>query len=278
MLNSHLNRRMILGPIAGIGAILLSGVPGFTVDGPSFDCTQGVNSALTTILCSAPEAARADWDLVSAYWAFSTDDRDQRAFSQSMNERCALPQLNTAEEAFAQELGRTIWGHRLPVPGPQPIIQNHVRCVITAFHNRAAMLRSQLKGDALAESNLRPEELKEIQVALIEKGFLRKRFQNYAVTPDGKFGPNTRSAIKDFQRSIGARETGFLSDKQRRELLESPQEREARAERAAAEARARQEALDAQRRAEEQAKRDEDKAPRRRTRARKDAIRRPKAS
>jgi peptidoglycan hydrolase-like protein with peptidoglycan-binding domain len=272
MLNSHLNRRMILGPIAGIGAILLSGVPGFAVDGPSFDCTQGVNSALATILCSAPEAARADWDLVSAYWAFSTDDRDQRAFSQSMNERCALPQLNTAEEAFAQELGRTIWGHRLPVPGPQPITQNHVRCVITAFHNQAAMLRSKLKGDALAESNLRPEELKEIQVALIEKGFLRKRFQNYAMTPDGKFGPNTRSAIKDFQRSIGARDTGVLSDIQRRELLESPQEREARKDRAEAEARARQDALDAQRRAEEQAKRDEDKRAEAEARARKEAL------
>ena len=263
MLDSHITRRIILGPIAGIGAILLSSVPGSAVDGPSFDCSHGVNIALAVILCSVPEAAHADWDLVSAYWAFSTDDRDQRAFSQSINERCALPRRETEEErvgrAFAQGLGGTTWGApRLPVLSPQPITQNHVMCVTTAFRNRAAMLRSKLKGDALAESNLSPVQHKEIQVALIEKGFLRNRFRDYGANPDGQFGPNTRSAIKDFQRSIGARETGFLSDKQRMELLESPQEREARIERDAAEARARQNALDAQRRAEEQARRDEE--------------------
>jgi hypothetical protein len=181
MLDRHITRRMILAPIAGIGAILLSSVPGFAADGPSFDCTHGINSALAIILCSVPEAAQADWDLVSAYWAFSTDDRDQSAFSQSMNQRCALPRQETAEErvgrAFAQEVGRRIWSYTPPVPGPQSITQNHVRCVIAAFHNRAAMLRSKLKGDALAESKLSPEEHIDIQAALIRKGFLRNRFR-----------------------------------------------------------------------------------------------------
>ena len=152
-----------------------------------------------------------------------------------------------------------MWGQPLPIPGPQPITQNHVRCVITTYHNRAAMLRGKLQGDALVESKLSPEEHIEIQAALIQKGFLRNRFRDYGANADGQFGPNTRSAIKDFQRSIGARETGFLSDKQRVELVESPQEREARLARAAAEARARQDALDAQKRAEEQKKRDEEK-------------------
>jgi peptidoglycan hydrolase-like protein with peptidoglycan-binding domain len=257
MLDRHIGRRRILGPIAAIGATLLSGAPVFAIDGPSFDCTHGVNSALAIILCSAPEAARADWDLVSAYWAFSTDNREQTAFSQSMNQRCALPQQETPEErvgrAFAQEASRTIWGYGLPISGPQPITRNHVRCVITAFRNRAAMLRSKLKGDALAESNLSPEKHQEIQVALINKGFLRVRYQDYGANADGQFGPNTRSAIKDFQRHIGARETGFLSNEQRMELLESPQERQARAERAAATEKARQEALEAQKRAGEQA-------------------------
>src|SRR5262249_6447614 len=183
MLDRHITRRMILAPIAGIGTILLSSVPGFAVDGPSFDCTHGVNSALATILCSAPEAAQADWDLASAYWAFSTDDRDQTAFGQSMNQRCALPRQETAEErvgrAFAQDVGRRIWSYTPPVPGPQPITQNHVRCVVAAFHNRAAMLRSKLKGDALAESKLSPEEHMQIQAGLIEKGFLRNRFRDY---------------------------------------------------------------------------------------------------
>src|SRR5262249_21494538 len=275
MLDRHITRRMILGPIAGIGALLLSGgAPAFAFNGPSFDCSQGVNSALAIILCRVPEAAQADWDLASAYWAFSSDDRDQRAFSQSMNQRCALPRQETAEEsvgrAFAQGWGRTMWGQPLPIPGPQPITQNHVRCVITTFHNRGATLRSKLAGDALVESKLSPEEHTEIQAALIQKGFLRNRFRDYGANADGQFGPNTRSAIKDFQRSIGARQTGFLSSDQRMALLESPQERQARLDREAAErqarldrevaaAKARQDALDAERQREEQARRDEEK-------------------
>src|SRR5262245_322311 len=263
MLDRHITRRTILGPIAGIGELLLGGgAPAFAFDGPSFDCSQGVNSALAIILCRVPEAAQADWDLASAYWAFSSDDRDQRAFSQSMNQRCVLPRQETAEEsvgrAFAQGWGRTMWGQPLPIPGPQPITQTHVRCVITTFHNRAATLRSKLTGDALVESKLSPEEHTEIQAALIQKGFLRNRFRDYRANADGEFGPNTRSAIKDFQRSIRARETVFLSSDQRMALLESPQEREARLARAAAEARAKQDALDAQRRAEEQKKHDEE--------------------
>jgi hypothetical protein len=251
------NRRMILGPIAGVGAILLSSMPASAVDGPTFDCSRGVNSALAIILCSDPDAARADWNVSSAYWALSTDDQGESAFSQSVNQRCALPRQETPEEraarAFAQQVGGAWGGYRLPVPvpGPQPISRNHVRCVISAFHNRAATLRSKLKGDALTESNLSPEEHQEIQVALIRKGLLRARFRDYGANADGQFGPNTRSAIKEFQRSIGARETGFLSDEQRMELLETPQERQARADRAAAEAKARQDALEAQRQAEE---------------------------
>src|SRR5262245_51118095 len=264
MLDRHITRRTILGPIAGIGELLLGGgAPAFAFDGPSFDCSQGVNSALAIILCRVPEAAQADWALVSAYWAFSSDDRDQKAFSQSMNQRCVLPRQETAEEsvgrAFAQGWGRTVWGQPLPIPGPQLITQNHVRCVITTFHNRAATLRSKLTGDALVESKLSPEEHIEIQSALIQKGFLRNRFRDYAANADGQFGPNTRSAIKDFQRSIGGRETGFLSDKQRIALLESPQERRARLDSEAAEARRKQDELDAQKRAEEQKKRDEEK-------------------
>ena len=236
MLVSHINPRMVLGQVAGIAAILLTAVPGFAVEGPSFDCTHGVNTALAIILCSSPEAARADWDLVSAYWAFSSDDRDQSTFNQSMKQRCALP-----------------------VP-PQPITQSHVRCVISAFRNRAAMLRSKLKGDALAESNLSPEEHMEIQVALIDKGLLRDRFRDYGANPDGHFGPNTRSAVKEYQRSIGARQTGFLSDKQRTELSESPGERAAREARAKEEARAREAEAGARREAEAQAKRNAEQA------------------
>jgi peptidoglycan hydrolase-like protein with peptidoglycan-binding domain len=83
-----------------------------------------------------------------------------------------------------------------------------------------------------------PERHVQIQEALAENGFL----SSASGTHDGEFGPITRRAIKDFQQSIGAPATGFLSGDQRLALLETPEERQARAERAEAEARAKQEA------------------------------------
>ncbi len=85
------------------------------------------------------------------------------------------------------------------------------------------MLRAKLQGDALAESQLTPEQHIEIQAALDQQGFLRKRVQHYGTSLDGEFGPNTRAAIKEFQKSIGAQATGFLSQKQRNALLEIPE-------------------------------------------------------
>jgi len=116
-------------------------------------------------------------------------------------------------------------------------------------HARAAMLRSRLTGDALAESQLSPEQHAELQEALAQKGFLRAD-QIGSGTHDGEFGPITRKAIKQFQESLSASPSGFLSDDQRSALLERPGEREARVARADADAkRAAQDA------AEEKAKR-----------------------
>jgi Putative peptidoglycan binding domain len=117
------------------------------------------------------------------------------------------------------------------------------------------MLRSKLTGDALAESQLSPEQHAEFQQALAEKGFLHPD-QIGSGTHDGEFGPITRSAIKQFQQSLGASPGGFLSDEQRSALLERPEEREARAARMAAEAKAKQDALTAQAGAEAKAKMD----------------------
>jgi hypothetical protein len=73
--------------------------------------------------------------------------------------------------AMAQTLGRMMLGPGISLPGPQPINQAHVNCVINAYHARAAMLRSKLTGDALAESQLSPEQHAELQAALTRKGF-----------------------------------------------------------------------------------------------------------
>ena len=256
---SRLRARRPIQFIAMAAALLFRGSQAIAVDGPSFDCSHGVRQTLAVILCINPEAAQADWDVNRAYWALFTDDREETKFNEAVNQRCAIPPLETQQERagrfFVQELTREMFGSSgLPIPTPQPLTEQHVRCVVNAFHNRAATLRSRLTGDALAESNLSPDEHINIQVALARKGFLQNRIRGYGANADGQFGPNTRLAIKDFQRSMGAQASGFLSNEQRVALVENPEEREARVAQAAAQEKARQDALEAQKRAEELAK------------------------
>ena len=146
--------------LATAATFLLSGSSAFAVDGPSFDCSQGVRQSLAVILCTNPEAARADWDVNRAYWALFNDDREETKFNEFVNLRCALPRLETQQEragrVFIQELNRR-FGPGLPtIPSAQPLTEQHVRCVISAFHNRGVALRARLKGDALVESNTKP--------------------------------------------------------------------------------------------------------------------------
>lgn len=236
-------------------------------DQPSFDCSKA-RTAVARILCSGPDGARADWDFNSAWWAlyFTIDekrrpmmDADQEAWRRWLDQFCVLPRQLTEEEqagqVMAQTMGRIVFGQEIRIPGPQPITQSHVNCVANAYHARAARLRSQLTGDALAESQLSPEQHVELQASLAEKGFLRSD-QIGLGSHDGEFGPITRSAIKQFQQSLGASPSGFLSNEQRTALLERPGEREARAARLAAEAKERAEALAAQAAAEAKAKQD----------------------
>ena len=206
------------------------------------------------ILCTVPEAAQADWNLNSALWAryFASDDvqrqvldRDQQAWRRSLDQVCALPRYQTPEDragqAMAQTFGRMMLGPALNIPAPQRVSQGHVNCLINAYRARAALFRSQLTGDALAEAQLSPEQHVKLQLALAEKGFLHPGDVGPG-THDGEFGPITRNAIKQFQESLGASASGFLSEDQRAGLLESPQEREARIAREAADRKAREDA------------------------------------
>jgi uncharacterized protein len=61
--------------LASVAAFLLGGSSAFAVDGPSFDCSHGVRQTLAAILCTVPEAAQADWDVNSAYWALFADEK-----------------------------------------------------------------------------------------------------------------------------------------------------------------------------------------------------------
>jgi peptidoglycan hydrolase-like protein with peptidoglycan-binding domain len=227
---------------------------GFSFNTPSISCSTPRN-AVSAILCNVQEAARADWEVNAASWAtyFSLGeagqkrfDADQDSWRQSLDRICALPsqvgQQEQIGQAFAQTVGLRLFVNGLIIPGPQPITQGHVACLINAYRARANVLRSRLAGDALVESSLSPEQHAAIQMALADKGFLRDD-QVGPGTHDGEFGPITRNAIKAFQQSLGEFPSGFLSSTQRSALMESPAERDARAARLAAEAKARQEAL-----------------------------------
>ena len=218
--------------VAGVAAFLLAGTSasysqsGYVPGQPSIDCTKA-RSTVAIILCRVPEAAAADWDVNSASWAlyFSVNesrrrivDADQQAWRQSLDPICALPRQQRPEDqaglAMAQVAGRMVLGPGFNIPGPQLISRAHVACLINAYHARAATLRSKLTGDALAESRLSPEQRIKLQEALSEKGFLRSD-QIGPGTHDGEFGPITREAIKQFQASLGAFPSGFLTSDQR---------------------------------------------------------------
>jgi peptidoglycan hydrolase-like protein with peptidoglycan-binding domain len=265
--------RMMKITVTCVAAFLLAGTSasysqsGYIPGQPSFDCTKA-RSTVAIILCNEPEAAAADWDVNSASWALyfsvnesgrQTVDADQQAWRQSLDAICALPRQQTPEDqadlAMTQFAGRMMLGPRFNIPGPQPITRAHVSCLIKAYRARAAMLRSNLTGDALAESRLRPEQRVKLQEALVEKGFFRPD-EIGSGTHDGQFGPITRKAIKQFQKTLGAFPSGFLTSDQRFALLERPEEREARIARAAAEAKAKRDALAAQEAAAAKAERD----------------------
>ena len=201
---------------SGIAAILLwSTEPGHAIDGPSFDCGHGVNTALAMILCNSSDAATADWNMSSAFWAAfkgDKDEKEQNAFNRSISLRCSA---SSAALATRSDLRISSAGGSAHHGSARQMRDQRVRHP----HRNVA---GQLQGDALSESRLTPEKHIEIQQALIVKGLLQNQVQKYRANADGQFGPNTRAAIWDYQRSIGARPTGFLSDQQRLALLESP--------------------------------------------------------
>src|SRR5262249_18488088 len=141
---------------------------------PSFDCANAA-SALALTICSNQAAAAADWELISAYWAYRFQ----------LGEK-AQANLNESQNTWFSSLGR-ICG--LPsIPGalfPRPTAE-HASCVANAYRGRAAEYRAKLTGDALVEAQLTPEQHKEIQTALIVGGKLEG-------SADGTFGPRTRA-------------------------------------------------------------------------------------
>jgi uncharacterized protein len=150
------------------------------------------------ILCGSHEGASADWELNSALWAVAGTNTEAQ------------------QKAFDQEQVR--WRSwltgkcSLPLAASHDILQEQQRCVTSEFHNHAAKLRSELTGDALAESSLSPEKHAQIQELLIARGLLQP-------PADGEYGNSTRQAIRALQERSGAPQTGFLSREQSSHLL-----------------------------------------------------------
>jgi uncharacterized protein len=156
---------------------------------PTFDCTPARSLTARTV-CADRAGASADWDLITAYWA--------RYFSTAENEREAF---DKAQQDWLDSLNRKC-----------PRAPNPPQCVLAAYHSRAAVYRSQLAGDALAEARLSPEQHGKIQQSLLAKGLLTGN-------PDGEFGSVTRSAIRQFKARTSAPESDFLTVTERSELL-----------------------------------------------------------
>jgi hypothetical protein len=162
---------------------------------PTINCSN-IQTPLGLILCSDENAARIDWDVNGAAWAyaFSLDDVARKTFWQH-------------HDAWVKSVFATC---RLT---PQ-ISMSQRGCVVNAYRARAKALQSKLTGDALAETKLSPEERANIQSRLVSLGLMTG-------ASDGEFGPSTRAAIRKFQQANGFQESAYLTAEQRQVLLAS---------------------------------------------------------
>jgi len=163
---------------------------------PTFACGRA-QTPIELIICHERLGPSFDWDLSAATWArrFSLEESSREAFQQqhkqwflSLYSACGL---KSDQVTWWMEQGD---------------------CVLRAFQARARFYRSQLTGDALAESQLSPEQRAQLQTALVALGFLDG-------VADGEFGPLTRKAIRSFQEHNGYAQSDFLTEPQRSALL-----------------------------------------------------------
>ncbi|OSJ08131.1 hypothetical protein BSZ18_20320 [Bradyrhizobium canariense] len=167
--------------------------PNISTSKPSISCTN-VRSPLGLLLCSDGNAAKADWDVNAATWAYSgtLNDAELSTFQQNQTD-------------WVQSVSRTC---KLD----SSVNQDQRYCVLESYRTRTKELLGKLRGDALEEARQAPNERAALQAHLFSLGLLRDQ-------PDGEFGPNTRTAIKAFQESRRAPSTGFLTRDDRDALL-----------------------------------------------------------
>lgn len=163
---------------------------------PSFDCTSAsaLNQPLAQIICSNVELSVLELSYVIAYQAMrhSLNDRGKKELAAA----AASFVITTTASCDVPPSGR--------LDGPPS--RRVVDCIKSRLESGRQNLIAHLRDDALMEAQLTPNEAKAIQRKLKDDWFLEGQ-----AAVDGVFGPTTRNAILQWQRSVGQRPTGFAS-------------------------------------------------------------------
>jgi peptidoglycan hydrolase-like protein with peptidoglycan-binding domain len=165
-----------------------------------FDCTRDRNPLAMTVCNDHALTAierRTTENYLAAYFGLGEESRtafrnDHIQWLNGLTPRCA-PSAN-------------------PRQSGEPALS--VECVRRLYTQRGDLYRKRLSGTALEESNLSPALLKKVQKRLADLKFL-------SGTVDGVFGADTRTAIKNYQASVGHSQSNFLTAQERNMLLAS---------------------------------------------------------
>jgi Putative peptidoglycan binding domain len=165
-----------------------------------FDCTRDRNPLAVTVCNDSTLTAterRTTENYLAAYFGLSEQSRtgfrnDHIQWLNGLTARCA-PSANLRQSG-------------------EPALS--VECVRRLYTQRGDLYRKRLSGTALEESNLSPALLKKVQKRLADLKFL-------SGTVDGVFGADTRTAIKNYQASVGHAQSNFLTAQERNMLLAS---------------------------------------------------------
>ena len=194
-------RGIIVGAtVSLLGLISITGLRAADDRPAGFDCTKDRNPLAVTVCNDRSLTAierRTTENYLAAYFGLSEESRtsfrnDHIQWINGLAARCA-PSANLRQSG-------------------EPALS--VECVKRLYTQRGEIYRKRLSGTALEESNLSPAVLKKLQKRLADLKFL-------SGTVDGVYGADTRTAIKNYQTSVGHAQSNFLTAQERNMLLAS---------------------------------------------------------
>jgi uncharacterized protein/predicted aspartyl protease len=162
--------------------------------GPGFDCAAASHDTLAAMVCADPDLARTDLRFNQAFWALlqQLDETHRRQFKQEdveflerVHAQCGVPHSG----------------------GLTPEVLSARPCVKQAYEAERSLWISRLSGAAYEEAT-RPIE----EHILLERRLRELALLTSPPIPEGVYGPTTRRAISDWQRSTGMPATGLLGN------------------------------------------------------------------